>query len=345
MTGRPQSALRMSFGSLALNLASGELHHKGQKIPLPPKVFELLTALMERPGEVVTREELRVRLWPADTFVEFDDSLNHAVKRLRKALGDTTDSPQFIETLPRRGYRFVARAEQATITQLQPEIDSLAVLPLANLSDDPQQEYFADGMTDALITNLSKIRAVKVISRTSVMQYKGARKPLPQIAQELGVEVVIEGTVQRSDSAVKITVQLIHAATDTHLWAENYEGDFRDVLALQGEVAWAVARDKGHARAGGVSTPCSSPVSQPGCLRGIPQGPVLLARAFSGTSGQGTQLLPACGGKRLQLRAGVRRDRQCLVFAVGYRSRTAHGGVSQSSGGCVEGLGFGRNAG
>jgi TolB-like protein/Tfp pilus assembly protein PilF len=114
---------------------------------------------------------------------------------------------------------------------------------MANLSADPQQDYFADGITDALITDLSKIRAVKVISRTSVMQYKGVHKPLSQIAGELGVDGVIEGTVQRSDGRVRITVQLIRAATDAHLWAESYERDFRDVLSLQGEVARAVARE------------------------------------------------------------------------------------------------------
>ena len=122
-------------------------------------------------------------------------------------------------------------------------IQSLAVLPLANLSGDSSQDYFADGMTEALITNLSKIRALKVISRTSVMQYKGARKPLPQIARELGVDGILEGSVQRSGGRVLVTAQLISAATDTHLWAETYERDLRDVLVLQSEVASSVARE------------------------------------------------------------------------------------------------------
>jgi TolB-like protein/Tfp pilus assembly protein PilF len=241
MPGPAQSPPPIRFHRFELDLTSGELRKDGQKIALPPKAFALLKALVERPGEVVTREELRVRLWASDTFVEFDDSLNHAVKKLRQALGDSAEDPQFIETLPRFGHRFIASRVRAT--ESEPAIRSLAVLPMANLSADPQQDYFADGMTDALITDLSKIRAVKVISRTSVMQYKGVHKPLPQIARELGVDGVIEGAVQRSDGRVRITVQLIRAETDTHLWAESYERDFRDVLSLQGEVAWAVARE------------------------------------------------------------------------------------------------------
>jgi len=232
---------RMRFGVLELNLASGELRRAGQKIALPPKAFEVLRALLERPGEVVTREELRARLWPADTFVEFDDSLNHAVKKLRQVLGDSAVDPALIETLPRYGYRLIDH--RTPTAESGPRIRSVAVLPFANLSDDPQQEYFADGMTDALITDISAFRPLKVISRTSVMQYKGAKKPLPQIARELRVEGVIEGTVQRASGQVRVAVQLIDAATDTHVWAGSYERDFQNVLTLQGEVARAVARE------------------------------------------------------------------------------------------------------
>jgi TolB-like protein/Tfp pilus assembly protein PilF len=235
---------------------------------------------------VVTREDLRARLWPADTFVEFEDSLNHAVNKLRRVLGDSAEDPQFIETLPRFGYRFIAPtsghdtpeeppkprrrflvpllvsalALSAVIAALlaydvgglrrrlmgrptEPAIRSLAVLPLSNLTGDPQQEYFADGMTDALITDLAKIHGVKVISRTSVMQFKNVQKPLPEIARALGVEGIVEGSVQRSGERVRVTAQLIRAATDTHLWSESYERDTRDVLSLQGEIARDVARE------------------------------------------------------------------------------------------------------
>ncbi|HYL12933.1 MAG TPA: winged helix-turn-helix domain-containing protein [Terriglobales bacterium] len=239
MPAPAKSPPAVRFGSFELDLTSGELRKDGQKITLPPKAFAVLKALVERPGEVVTREDLRARLWAGDTFVEFEDSLNHAVNKLRRALGDSAEEPQCIETLPRFGYRFIASGNRAT--KPEPAIRSLAVLPMANLSADPHEEYFADGMTDALITDLAKIRAVKIISRTSVMRYKGANKPLPQIARDLGVDGVIEGAVQRSGERVRITVQLIRAATDAHLWAESYERDSRDVLSLQGEVARAVA--------------------------------------------------------------------------------------------------------
>ncbi len=278
---------RFCFGKFDLDPASGQLHRDGRRIALSPKAFELLRALVERPGQVVTRDELRAKLWSADTFVEFDDSLNHAVKKLRQALGDSAESPQFIETLPRYGYRFIApvvgaeikkeiaeprRNQRTAVVSLlgvallvavaallalyvgrwrkglpshasDPPIRSLAVLPLSNLTGDPRQDYFADGMTDALITDLANIRAIKVISRTSVMQYKDVKKPLPEIARALGVDGILEGSVQRSGQRVRITAQLIRAPTDTHLWAESYERDTRDVLTLQGEIAQAVARE------------------------------------------------------------------------------------------------------
>jgi len=278
----PPGVLR--FGKFELDPTSGELHQNGHKIPLAPKAFGLLRALVERPGQVVTREELRAKLWAADTFVEFDDSLNHTVKKLRQALGDLAANPQFIETLPRYGYRFIAPVDSPPALKPAPKrrtgtaaifvgaallalvaallafnvgrwrtrffgrasqfpIRSLAVLPLSNLSGDPQQDYFADGMTDALITDLAKVQSVKVISRTSVMQFKDTKKPLPEIARTLGVDGILEGSVQRSGEHVRITVQLIGAPTDTHLWAESYERDTRDVLTLQGQIAQAVASE------------------------------------------------------------------------------------------------------
>lgn len=278
----------VSFSGFELDLTCGELHKNGQKVALPPKAFEVLRALVERPGEVVTREELRTKLWSADTFVEFDDSLNHAVNKLRQVLADSAENPRFIETLPRHGYRFIATIERvpppevlagpprrrravigiATLGAValvilavfmafrlgagrglvpgkgaNSRIQSLAVLPLANLSGDPQQDYFAEGMTDALITDLAKLRTTKVISRTSVMRFKDVRRPVREIATDLGVDGILEGSVQRSVDRVRITVQLIHAPTDTHLWAESYERDTRDVISLEGEIAQAVARE------------------------------------------------------------------------------------------------------
>ena len=301
----PVQARRVRFGAFEVNLRSGELRKHGLKIKLQDQPFQILALLLERPGEVVTREELRHKLWPADTFVDFDVGLNTAIKRLRDALGDTAESPRYVETLPRRGYRFIAPVEEAAVEPApaapvappapvteeptampmrEPEaaapakqgrrpnlwivagavvtvvvllvslniggwrqrvfgragaarIQSIAVLPLENLTGDPSQDYFVDGMTDVLITDLAQISALRVISRTSVMHYKGTKKTLPEIARELNVDAVVEGTAVRSGDRVRITAQLIHAATDRHLWARNYERDLRDVLALQDEVA------------------------------------------------------------------------------------------------------------
>jgi TolB-like protein/Tfp pilus assembly protein PilF len=240
-------------------------------------------------SQIATREELRNRLWPAGTFVDFDHSLHNAIARLREALGDSADTPRFIETLPRRGYRFIASVENRASNQIAhtvenntttaakpfprwllasvallfsafaaldawfysrsdrslqaPLIHSLAVLPLENLSGNPNEEYFADGMTDELITDLAKIGSLRVISRTSSMEYKGSHKPLGQIARELKVDAVVEGSVMRSSNRVRITAQLIEAHNDRHLWAENYDRDLSDVVTLQNQIAGAIANE------------------------------------------------------------------------------------------------------
>ena len=291
---------RLHFGVFDVDLRAGELRKHGVRRRLQEQPFQLLAMLLERPGETVTREEIRNRLWTADTFVDFDQGVNKAVNRIREALGDSATSPRFVETVARRGYRFiadVAAVESAPVATpdagtgdaaaLQDErvatlaaspgrsrrwhrwaiggaavvvasmaivvwarqwkaprptpIRSLAVLPLENLSGDAAQEYFADGMTDELIATLGQISALRVISRTSVMPYKRVRKPLPQIARELNVDAVIEGTVLRSDRRVRITAQLIAARNDTHLWSDTYDGDLRDTLNLQNTVARAIA--------------------------------------------------------------------------------------------------------
>jgi TolB-like protein/tetratricopeptide (TPR) repeat protein len=204
---------------------------------------EILRLLLERPGSVVTRGELERKLWPDSTFVGFEDSLNAAVKRLRVALGDSPEKPRFVETLARRGYRFIGTVEFAERTEPRPAIRSLAVLPLANLSGDPKQDYFADGMTEELVTRLGRISALRVVSRTSSMAYKTTNKQLPEIARELRVDGIVEGAVLRSGNRVRITAQLIEASTDHHLWAQDYEGNMRDVLSLQSQVAVSIARE------------------------------------------------------------------------------------------------------
>jgi len=303
---QPNSVVR--FGTFEVSLQSGEVRKAGLRIRVQQQPMKLLEILLEHPGEVVTREELRSRVWPSENFGDFDQALNIAIGKLRSALGDSAESPRFIETLPKRGYRFIAdvsvvdadagprRQEpvgaelpaldpgqkiQAAGLAVAPKrrrwptrwvgalalviiiiviglsilsvwllrsrapaptgIRSIAVLPLENLSGDAAQNYFADGMTDELITDLAQISALRVISRTSVMVYKGARKPLPQIARELNVDAVVEGTVLRSGDQVRITAQLIEASTDKHLWSQSYEGELRDTLALQNRVATAIA--------------------------------------------------------------------------------------------------------
>jgi TolB-like protein/DNA-binding winged helix-turn-helix (wHTH) protein/Tfp pilus assembly protein PilF len=272
------------FGTFQLDVQSGELRRSGVKVRLPGQSFQVLVRLLERPGEVVTREELRQLLWPANTFVDFDEGLNAAVKKLRAALGDSAENPRFVETLPRRGYRFLcpvipvsappdpmlavvppakpwrrrsgprwvaalllaAVSVSAAVLWLRrpvaaAPIRSLAVLPLRNLSNDPQEEYFSEGLTDELVTRLASLPGLRVISFTSAMQYKDTREPLPQIARELNVDAVVEGTVLRSGGRVRITAQLIEAASDRHLWVHSYEREARDILALQNEVTRDIA--------------------------------------------------------------------------------------------------------
>lgn len=281
------------FGTFEVDLRAGELRKQGKRIKLQEQPFQVLSVLMQRSGHVVTRDELRTQIWAQDTFVDFDNSLNTAINKLRDALGDSADNPRFIETLPRRGYRFIApvtrneatpsaravgdatdpsrrmhklgwtiaivslaavgatlfvlnifRARERTSrSTLVAPIQSLAVLPLTNVSGDPAQEYFSEGMTDALTTDLAQMGPAKVISRTSAMQYKKTSKSLPAIAGELNVDGIIEGTVQRSGDRVRITVQLIDGRSDKHLWANTYERDLRDVLALEDEVARAIAEE------------------------------------------------------------------------------------------------------
>lgn len=299
MNELPPSRTLIRFGVFDLDTETGELLKQGSKVRLQEQPFQILRILLEHRGKVVTREELQHRIWPIDTFVDFDRGLYNAIKKLREALGDDAEKPRFIETLSKRGYRFIAAVQsgappaaaealtlpptstQSSATTIRrkrfvsgrlwgtsaavavilvlalnpsgmrdrllgktvtPRIQSLAVLPLANLSGDPAQEYFSDGVTDALITDLAQIGSVKVISRTSITGYKETHKHLPEIARELNVDAIVEGTVQRSGDRVRITAQLIHAPSDKHLWANSYERDLRDVFTLEREVAGDIAR-------------------------------------------------------------------------------------------------------
>lgn len=228
--------IQYEFGPFRLDVGARLLFRDGKRLPLTPKSIELLVVLVEAGGNPVGKEELLQKVW-ADAVVE-EGSLASHVSILRKALTD-----KYIETLPKRGYRFAGTAKPATEPQIRAApIQSLAVLPLENLTRDSEGANFADSMTEALITNLAKIGALRVVSRTSAMRYKNAPKPLPEIARELNVEAVVEGSVQRDGNRVRISARLVSAATDQHLWAEAYDRDLRDILILQDEVARTIAR-------------------------------------------------------------------------------------------------------
>lgn len=300
-TSPSRGAIR--FSSFEVDVRAGELRKHGHRIRLQDQPFRVLQILLEHPGEVVTREELQHQIWPSDTFVDFDRGLNNAVKRLREALADSAEQPRYIETIPKRGYRFIApvtangngvneeraaapptevakHAEKqvfgsrglhkaiyaiaaATVLLLllllslrlegfrdrvlgkpvAASIRSIAVLPLQNLSGDPNQEYLADGMTEELITDLAQIGSLKVISRTSTKRYRNTSKSLPEIARELNVEGIVEGSVQQSGGRVRITTQLVHGPSDSHIWARSYERDLQNVLALEQDVAHAIVEE------------------------------------------------------------------------------------------------------
>ncbi len=310
MPANPPDARVIRFGVFEADLRSGELRKSGVRIRLREQAFQVLAALLENPGEVVTREELRDRLWPDGTFVDFDHSLNAAVNSIREVLGDSAASPRFVETLPRRGYRFITPVEKpggatpgpvaelprtqatadpdtsggpgspdepkrhsrsfyvglagavaaliavlaffgtqtgdepaATDTEsaVATERPSIAVLPLQNVGGGEENDYFSDGVTDDIIAQLSKIRALKVISRISSVQYKNTSKGLDRIGEELGVGTVLQGSVRRSDDRIRIVAQLMAVESDETLWAQTYDRDLTDVFAVQSEVAQQIA--------------------------------------------------------------------------------------------------------
>ena len=261
------------FGAFELHPESGELRKHGILIKLHEQPLQVLLTLLEHAGQTVTRRELQDRLWPGETFVEFENSLNNAISRLREALGDSAENPRFIETVPRRGYRFLPDVSRTirgspAVSSLKlwlfvvlltlgaalllgavfhfalpssNAIQSLAVLPFRNLGTGDADDYFADGMTDAVTTELAQLGVSKVISETSVEQFRNTRQSVPDIARTLGVDAIVEGAVLRQGDRVRITVQLIRADTDHHVWAGSYQGQITAVLALQNEVALGVA--------------------------------------------------------------------------------------------------------
>lgn len=208
----------LRFDCFEIDLAAGQIRKRGIRIHLREKCFQLLATLLERPGEVVTREQLRRRLWPDDVFVDFDNNLNTAVATLREVLGDSADHPRLVETLPRRGYRFMAAVSDAPAPPREGDgpRTRLVVLPLLNLSGDAAEEYFSDATTEELITELGRLAPERlgVIARTTAFHYKGSRKDIARIGSELGVDYVVEGGVRRTDDHVAMTIQLIRTSRD-----------------------------------------------------------------------------------------------------------------------------------
>ncbi len=233
------------FGSFEADLEAGELFKNGIRIGLREQSFQVLASLLERPGQVITREELRQRLWHDDVFVDFDKSLNTAVARLREALGDPADHPRFIETLPKRGYRLIASVLAPPTHVREPKTNriKLAVLPFVNLSGDAAEEYFSDAMTDEIITALASVapEQLAVIARTTAMHYKGSHKGVARIGRELGVDYILEGSVRRKDNNVSLNVQLIETNDQTHLFAKRYDSELLDVFDVQNHLAQEVA--------------------------------------------------------------------------------------------------------
>ena len=278
---------RLAFGTFEADLHSGELRKGGVRLRLQAQPFQLLVMLLERPGELVTREEICQKLWSTDTFVDFDRSLGTAINKIREVLEDSATEPRFVETLPRRGYRFIApvvpvvessqdrsslplgsttnkEEHRSPLSRrliwisacvvlvasalvawysLRPHpIESIAVLPLASLSADPSQQFLAYGVTDELTTNLAQINSLRVSSHTSSTACAGTQKPASQMARCLGVESLVEGSVVKSGDRVRLTVQLIDAASDRHLWAHTYEIQASNILTAQGELAREIAQ-------------------------------------------------------------------------------------------------------
>ena len=268
-------AQTVRFGPFRLDLRSAELRHDGTKTKLPEQPFQILAELVEHPGEVVTRAELRQRLWRSDTFVDFEHGLNSAVMHLREALGDTADNPQYVETLPRHGYRLMVPVETAEaasgarrkiwltacllflavlvvgpgwqrtpLTRFQPQkVESMAVLPFVDLYGNPEEVKFARSLTEALTTELGKLPSLRVISHQSVLRYKGTSIPVPQIARELGVDALVEGSVFESGGRVRVTTQLILANPERHLWSETYEHVLTDEIVVQQQLSKAIVQE------------------------------------------------------------------------------------------------------
>ena len=300
-------AARVHFGCFEADIASGQLYKRGVKIGVREKSFQVLASLLEHRGEVVSREELHRRLWPEEVFVDFDNNLNAAVARLREALGDSPEHPRFIETLPKRGYRFLASVSESELPKdpVAGARAKLIVLPFLNLTGDPAQEYLSDGITDEIITQLAAARPKRlaVIARTTAMHFKGSQKDVSQIGRKLRVDYVLEGGVSRIGARVGVSVQLIQVRDQMHAFARKYEGELRDIFNMQSSIADAVTahipETTEKCRAGAVGGPTTRrPTEDNGAYNAYLKGRYLFEK--------GT---PAAAAKAMQyFENAIRRD-------------------------------------
>jgi TolB-like protein/Tfp pilus assembly protein PilF len=231
------------FGVFEFEPRSGELRKQGRKIRLEGQPVQVLIKLLERPGELITREELQQELWPSDTFVNFEQSLNAAVKRLRQALGDSPDNPRFVETLTRRGYRFIAPvnmpagSEASRAPSVGPVVGSLAVLPFGNTDADPETEYLADGITETIINHLSQLPRLRVMAWSTVFRYKDKTLDPRSVGRKLNVDAVLLGRIQQRADALLVGAELVEVQNGWQLWGEQYNRKLADIFAVEEEIS------------------------------------------------------------------------------------------------------------
>jgi len=229
------------FGTFEVDVRAGELRKGGARIRLQEQPLRILEMLLAHPGQLVTREELRGRLWPSHTFVDFEHGLNKAINKLREALGDSAETPRFIETVPKRGYRFVEQPSSGAQQVAVPEA-SIAVLPFLNLTTDPENELFADGICEEIIFSLTQIRDLHVAARTSSFSFKGKFVDLRTVGQQLNVRTLLEGSVRRSGDRLRVTAQLVNVADGYHLWSQQYDRELKDLFSIQEDIAHSIAQ-------------------------------------------------------------------------------------------------------
>ena len=240
------------FGIFELDPATGELRKRGLRVKLQDKPLQTLKALIEKPGEIVTREALREKLWSADTFVDFDRSLNTILNKLRRTLGDVAENPRFVETLSRRGYRFIGPVESvggviATRNAPRETLQSIAVLPFQNPAATPEMEFLGDGLTESLISSLSLLPNLGVIARSTAFRYKGKTIDPPSVGRELNVQALLLGSITQRGEALRVLAELVDAENGWVLWSEHYHRDLSDLLAMEEEISSKPLARRGRA--------------------------------------------------------------------------------------------------